>query len=67
MDLTNARSMELFRSLGLADKLREQGPLRIRFGFDRELTFRRTISYTIHGSHFNRSKRRGKHYRLVPS
>lgn len=39
MDLTNARSMELFRSLGLADKLREQGPSRIRFAFDRELTF----------------------------
>ena len=25
MDLTNARSMELFRSIGLADKLRQQG------------------------------------------
>ena len=25
MDLTNARSMELFRKLGLADDLRKQG------------------------------------------
>lgn len=25
MDITNARSMELFRKLGLADELRKQG------------------------------------------
>lgn len=25
MDLTNARSMEIFRTLGLADQLRQQG------------------------------------------
>lgn len=54
MDLTNVRSMEFFRKLGLAEELRKRGKdrhLLLEENCDTEATTRCSISHPLHSAH----------------